>query len=419
MKYYIYLIPLLFAAVGVQGQVELRFTITQNDPLTAEAGPDISARESEITQLGGNPTARGGTAPYLYQWSPATSLEDPASAAPLARPAASTTYFVTVTDALGCMATDSVRVTVEAGDGFVINGCTITPADWPADAASIVDAKAILNVPPSNAPTFTVGLLTGQRTDGRPGIWEIRNDCSIHPLRYNFGVNSSELAIGYQSKTPYELGWRYVVNGLNEDATRVIGTAINDEGIRSGQLACSASEGDLIVDPGTSIPVEWTVAILHTSPPSRPLPSWLRYIQEIIYGKDRVRDGYFSTALTLMLYDCELEFHRCNRRYYATGCSHPPAVGASIPPAAATIAAVPIQLQLAPNPTTGWVKVRAVSPLSAARLSVINETGQIVRTHTAETFFDADIDLQDQPAGLYLIRMESAEGSQTYKLIKQ
>lgn len=54
-------------------------------------------------------TATGGLS---YQWLPADSLSDPLIANPIANPVLSTTYTVAVTDVNGCVATDSVVVTV-------------------------------------------------------------------------------------------------------------------------------------------------------------------------------------------------------------------------------------------------------------------------------------------------------------------
>lgn len=62
--------------------------------------------------------ATGGTS---YVWTPAGSLSNPAIANPVATPATSTKYFVTVTNAVNCNAVDSVTVDVRATNNFTVN----------------------------------------------------------------------------------------------------------------------------------------------------------------------------------------------------------------------------------------------------------------------------------------------------------
>lgn len=73
--------------------------------MVPEAGPnDTICRRDSVMLLGG-----GGAA---YSWSPVAGLDDPFSATPMASPDFTTTYTVTVTDSLGCVDTDTVRITV-------------------------------------------------------------------------------------------------------------------------------------------------------------------------------------------------------------------------------------------------------------------------------------------------------------------
>ncbi len=70
-----------------------------------EAGPDGVICLEDNFQLQGS----GGTS---YLWSPAVGLSDPSIATPMASPAGTTTYLLTVTDSLGCVDTDMVTITV-------------------------------------------------------------------------------------------------------------------------------------------------------------------------------------------------------------------------------------------------------------------------------------------------------------------
>jgi gliding motility-associated-like protein len=62
----------------------------------------------------GDTTQLSNTGNVSHVWSPATGVSDASNSAPLFFPSATTTYSLTVTDAAGCIGTDSVVVTVNA-----------------------------------------------------------------------------------------------------------------------------------------------------------------------------------------------------------------------------------------------------------------------------------------------------------------
>ncbi len=96
---------LVFVSFGACQDVDtVQVTISQT---AANAGTDASICEGSSTQLG----ASGGVG---YSWSPATNLDDPNIAAPIATPTNTITYVVTVTNADQCVAVDSVQVTVNS-----------------------------------------------------------------------------------------------------------------------------------------------------------------------------------------------------------------------------------------------------------------------------------------------------------------
>ncbi len=84
-------------------------------PLTANAGADQAVSPASPTAvIGGNPSASGGTGPYVYTWSPATGLSDATVANPTANPTTTTEYTLTVTDSASptpAEASDTVTVT--------------------------------------------------------------------------------------------------------------------------------------------------------------------------------------------------------------------------------------------------------------------------------------------------------------------
>ena len=76
--------------------------------LSADAGADQSVCNGTSVTIGGANPASGGTGPYTYNWSPAASLSSSTVGNPNATPTANTNYILTVTDAAGCTATDTV-----------------------------------------------------------------------------------------------------------------------------------------------------------------------------------------------------------------------------------------------------------------------------------------------------------------------
>lgn len=81
-------------------------TVWVSDPPTVDAGPNVRICKGEGAPL----HATGGVA---YQWSPATGLSCTDCPEPIASPTATTAYFVRVTNAEGCSATDAVTVSVD------------------------------------------------------------------------------------------------------------------------------------------------------------------------------------------------------------------------------------------------------------------------------------------------------------------
>lgn len=67
-------------------------TLYQDAPTVINTGKDRYICLGESTLLGGEPTATGSEFAYTYQWSPEASLDNPASANPVASPQETTTY---------------------------------------------------------------------------------------------------------------------------------------------------------------------------------------------------------------------------------------------------------------------------------------------------------------------------------------
>ena len=86
----------------------------------ADAGNDVTINSGDSVQLGGAPTALGGSPGYSYLWFPAEEMVDGTVANPVAFPSQTTDFTVFAIDTNGCAGTDMVNVTVESA--FTQNG---------------------------------------------------------------------------------------------------------------------------------------------------------------------------------------------------------------------------------------------------------------------------------------------------------
>ena len=88
-------------------------TITVQPPLVATATTDDNIIGTCPTSLANlDVTVTGGESAYTYSWAPVIGLNNPFIKTPIAKPAVTTTYTVTVTDANGCSTTSDILITV-------------------------------------------------------------------------------------------------------------------------------------------------------------------------------------------------------------------------------------------------------------------------------------------------------------------
>ena len=102
-------------------------TITEPSLLTACSPTSTSICQGDSIQLGCC-SGSGGTPPYTYAWSPASSLISTSVCDPVAFPNSSVSYTVLISDAHGCTATSSTTITVNPSPGIPVitqNGDTL------------------------------------------------------------------------------------------------------------------------------------------------------------------------------------------------------------------------------------------------------------------------------------------------------
>lgn len=126
-------------------------TVTVNPPPVADAGPYTNICQGFNTTLG----ASGGA---NYAWTPTSGLSDPTIFNPVASPTTTTTYSVIVTDASGCVSSDTVTVAV--------NPLPVVNAG--SDQSICPGGSAALNASGAAAYTWSPGATLNDSTIANP-----------------------------------------------------------------------------------------------------------------------------------------------------------------------------------------------------------------------------------------------------------
>jgi large repetitive protein len=150
-NYFLYLLSVI-ALVG---------SYSASAQCVAHAGNDATICLGQSVTLGDSPTASGGVAPYSYDWSGNSTAIDAAN--PVVAPTATETFIVTITDAIGCVTTDAVTITVNplpsASAGPDLEKClnspsVVLPAGGTWSGSSLVTAAGVFT--PSTVGTYTL-----------------------------------------------------------------------------------------------------------------------------------------------------------------------------------------------------------------------------------------------------------------------
>jgi len=106
------IILLVCVSVSLNAQMHIFVNSHQPDPLTANAGANITVTSGSTVQLGANPTVTGGSPEYTYLWLPSENISDATIANPTVTVTQSTQYVLTVTDAHNCTTFDTINIAI-------------------------------------------------------------------------------------------------------------------------------------------------------------------------------------------------------------------------------------------------------------------------------------------------------------------
>jgi hypothetical protein len=127
-------------ANGCQATDDITITVAPDLSVSATADDDIlstcptSVAQITATALGGEELAAGG---YTWSWAPSTGLSATNIPNPVAKPASTTTYTVTVTDANGCTAVNTITIEVRPPLAAIATATDYLIGDCPASTTTL------------------------------------------------------------------------------------------------------------------------------------------------------------------------------------------------------------------------------------------------------------------------------------------
>jgi hypothetical protein len=201
----------------------------------AIAGPSQQICIGNTALLGGTPAAAGGTPPYVYLWTPVSSLSNPLVSNPAANPVATQSYTLQVTDANNCSSISTMTLTVNGkpvadagnavtiyqGDSTQLSASGGLAYQW-TPSASLADPFSPSTIAkPQSTTTYTVTVTDANGCVGYDTVTvHVSIPTGVHGLQAgNVSVAPNPFHIQTQVtlKGDYKPGWSIILlNALGE-----------------------------------------------------------------------------------------------------------------------------------------------------------------------------------------------------------
>ena len=267
---------------------------------------------------------------------------------------------------------------------YQVGDCTLIREDFPSDLAEIVAVSEVSYADFStNRGTYVIGVVTGIRSDGRAGAWEVHNDCSIQPLRKSGLAHRTSLLPDVRGVERCR-GWRYESTDISEDGRFIYAQAINENGFthRRGWS----------VAPGTVVDIEFALG----GP---------------FYGR------IFGAQGSILCDNLMVETFAGN--YFVIRCDDDENGRAASAGNKTLLGESTSHVDLYPNPTTGEIAVRGLADESITAITVTDAQGRVVSKLNRSSLPNSKgtIDLSAYADGIYTIQVTSAERTSVHRVV--
>jgi hypothetical protein len=344
---------------------------------TATPGTLCAGTSSQL-----NVIRTGGMAAFTYAWSPSAGLSNSTISNPVATPLTTTTYYVTVTDALGTTAISSILLTVN-----------------PVLPVSVSITAGANPSPPEYFVMFIANAVNGGSSPSYQ--WKINGvNGPVSAMFAYIPANGDEVTCVVTSNYVCPSGnpatsnmITMVIVPVNTTATGIVPSPLN--------LCFDASETVTVAGPAGPFNVQ--------SGAGATMIAGLKI--SYLYGTTVHPGGYMHGYITTTNSYC---------------ASLPPSMVSVVLPGGEGTEAMPsekglpeIGFSIYPNPTTGYFTLmqKAGLPEGTVHVDILSMRGERLRTYQLFNQLKTSINVSDLPAGLYFVRVVTGDHAETIKLI--
>ena len=135
---------------------------------------------------------------------------------------------------------------------IVLGDCELELSDFQG-AAEIVAVQKITFVkkyPKHYQGSYAIGIATGFRTDGKAGVWEIHQDCTVKPVKRTGPLAYHTTLLPEVYGVERRWGWRYEPYAISDDGRYILANAINERGYQTRKFS---------IEPGTVVSVKFQI----------------------------------------------------------------------------------------------------------------------------------------------------------------
>lgn len=384
-------------------------SVTIGQVLLADAGGAQALCLGDTLTLNGN--ASGGTAAYTYSWAPNNEIIDNAVATPRVYPSANATYTMTVTDANGCVFSDSAALTVRA--------VTLTSTTSDANCETSPNGSAAV-VASGTAPytyLWSNGDTAAQANGLIPGSYTVM-------VTDSFGCSSVDsITVGFTNPAP--------VVALGADTTICDGNDLTlDAGTQSIYSWSNGSSNQTItVNAAGSYSVTVTDAngcqnndsiLVAVSAPSVTLPADTCVLQTITQTLDAGAgfssylwsNGATTQTITVMVPDTGSYSVTVTDQF---GCTATDDIFISLCVGIDPAQLWNVGLEVFPNPFGNEASVRFTidEPSNLVSLRIFDVKGRLVHSGKLENLMSGEhtwkINAAEIPAGIYYLEVSNGQ----------